>query len=139
MKTESAILVSLVVCFAGLAVSLILQVWVQPKWFREDNRRQADLIIGRFDAQLTALRIISENATKALEEASSFFKTAEDRFQEVEKRLALLEQQWHTTHRLVEQVTKLDKRLSCVESVCNRQHKRSLVYEMDRRRDEEEG
>ena len=135
MITYAAIIAILI----GLAFNLVLQAWVQPRAFRADNKIQADLIIGRFDAQLESLKQISENASRTLDEASRFFKSSEDRFQEIERRLSIVEEGWKTTHRLVEEVTRLDKRLACVESVCNATHERSLRNEMVRRIEGEEG
>ena len=135
MITSAAIIAILI----GLAFNLVLQAWVQPRAFRADNKLQADLIIGRFDAQLEALKAISENASRTLDEAARFFKDSDDRFTEIERRLSIVEEGWKTTHRLVEEVTHMDKRLSCVESVCAATHERNLRHEMHRRNEAEEG
>lgn len=103
----------------GIFITIILQVWVQPKWFREDNKRQADLLVARFDAQLTALTILNNNATKTLDEASKFFKDAADRFNEIDKKLALMDEKWDTAHNLVELVMNLRDRVSNMEGVCD--------------------
>ena len=142
MLTTAAIVTIMI----GIVINLILQAWVQPRAFRADNKLQADLIIGRFDAQIECVKAISENASRTLDDAAKFFQTSDERFAIIEHRLEINEaqwrtaqEQWKTTHALVENFTRLDKRLSVVESVCASRHEGSMrtVIE-ERNRDAED-
>ena len=70
--------------------------------------------------------MLSENAAKTLDQASMFFKNTVDRFDEIDKRLMIMDVKWDTAHKLIETVVELKERISNIESICSVTHERSM-------------
>lgn len=124
------VVIGVLLSLSGSAVTIIMQVWVQPKWFREDSRAQAKLITERFDAKLEAVGLLGERASETVGKAAQFFQDAEDRFTTQDNQLQRLkevvEAQGELVHRVVQDNTELHDRLSTIEGVCRGRHEESI-------------
>ena len=124
----------------GLVINILLQVWVQPRWFREDSARQVTMLTGQFTAQLKTLETVVNGAEKTLDEAVKFLRGAEMRFADCENRVKYVEHLTNelqkTTHKIAELLSKLDQRLACVESVCAERHENTMRVHLDRIKEE---
>jgi len=127
---------------SGLAVTIIMQVWVQPKWFREDSRSQARLITDRFDAQLQALKLLSERAAETVTKAAQFFQDAEHELKEHDSRLKevehVLREEVSLRHKMVDEIRNLRDRLATIEGVCKGRHEESIKNFADMRHDSDD-
>lgn len=80
--------------------------------------------VWRLGSRVGGLQTLTDAAGATLRDVARACREMDERMTRAEARMGVLEGQWETTHRVVDKVIEIDKRVTAIESVC---HERAEV------------